>query len=599
MITAQERWQQKVDYRIEVHLDVETHRFDGKQTLFYFNQSPDTLYKVFYHLYFNAFQPGSMMDVRSRELSDPDPRVRDRIFHLSEDEIGFIHADELMQDGQVVETKEVGTILEVTLNRPLLPNSVTNFEMKFNGQVPLQIRRSGRDNAEGISYSMSQWYPKLCEYDEQGWHANSYIAREFYGVWGNYDVKITLDSKFIVGATGQLLNADEIGYGYLDEKVNLRKKDILTWHFRAENVHDFVWAADPDYVHSNIRASDGTILHFFYQNEKKYRDAWEDLPEIMVRAWDIITRRYGSYPYPTYAFIQGGDGGMEYPMATLITGNRSIGSLVGVCIHEVMHSWFQMMLASNESLHAWMDEGFTTFSDTEVKNEMRKESIIAGTYTPNPFVSIFNGYRNLIKSGLEEPLSRPADHFSTNYAYSIASYTKGAIFLKQLEYIVGTEVFDKALLRYSRDWRFKHPNPNDVIRVFEKESGLELDWYKEYFVYSTDVIEYKVDSLYALDDKAVLQISRLGRMPMPIDILVTYADGSESYHTIPLRMMRGHKGVDQNISYKVEPDWPWVNPSYELILESPLDKIKSVHLDPTGRLADYDLSNNLIELERE
>src|SRR5699024_7072828 len=212
------------------------------------NHSPDTLDRVFYHLYLNAFQPGSMMDVRSRTIVDPDSRVGDRISKLGSDEIGYQKIQNLLQDGKNVKFTEEGTILIVDLDEPILPGESTQLEMNFEAQIPLQIRRTGRDNLEGIRYSMSQWYPKISEYDERGWHPTPYIGREFHSVWGDFDVKIEIDKDYVVAATGNLIKADEIGYGYIDEEVDHNGKNTLTWHFTAENVLDFVWAADPDYV---------------------------------------------------------------------------------------------------------------------------------------------------------------------------------------------------------------------------------------------------------------------------------------------------------------------------------------------------------------
>ncbi|MFK7807228.1 MAG: hypothetical protein AB8F74_05430, partial [Saprospiraceae bacterium] len=178
-----DRWQQAVDYTMNIDMDVKKHQMKGTQKLVYTNNSPDELNKVFYHLYFNAFQPGSMMDVRNITLGDSDPRVGSRIGNLKDNEIGYHKITSLKQNGKDVSYEVVGTILEVTLNEPIKPNSNVTFDMEFNSQVPVQIRRSGRDNKEGISYSMSQWYPKLAEYDYQGWHANPYIGREFHAVW--------------------------------------------------------------------------------------------------------------------------------------------------------------------------------------------------------------------------------------------------------------------------------------------------------------------------------------------------------------------------------------------------------------------------------
>jgi hypothetical protein len=187
-------WQQEAAYKMEVELDVENNQLNGKQLLLYTNHSPDTLHRVFYHLYFNAFQPNSMMDVRSRTIADPDRRVGSRIAQLSEEESGYQKVLKLEQDGKKLQYFISGTILEVELAQPILPGESTTFEMDFEAQVPIQIRRSGRDNKEGIRYSMTQWYPKMVEYDKEGWHANPYVGREFHGVWGSFDVKITIAS---------------------------------------------------------------------------------------------------------------------------------------------------------------------------------------------------------------------------------------------------------------------------------------------------------------------------------------------------------------------------------------------------------------------
>ena len=194
-------WQQQVDYTMEVDMDVKTFRYSGTQELVYTNKSPDTLKRVFYHLYFNAFQPGSEMDIRSLSLRDPDARVGSRIGKLNKKEVGYLHATSITQDGKALSFEEEETILVVPLAKPLPPNASTTLSMVFEGQVPKQIRRSGRDSKEGVSLSMTQWYPKLAEYDHEGWHTNPYIGREFHGVWGNFDVKLTLDKDYVVGGT--------------------------------------------------------------------------------------------------------------------------------------------------------------------------------------------------------------------------------------------------------------------------------------------------------------------------------------------------------------------------------------------------------------
>ncbi len=271
-----DRWQQRAEYQMEIDFDVDKDQFKGTQRLVYYNNSPDTLTRVFYHLYFNAFQPGSAMDVRSRNLPDPDGRVGARISKLKPNEIGYLKINKLTQDGKELKHLTEGTILEVTLDKPILPKSKVVFDMNFDGQVPIQIRRSGRDNAEGVDYSMAQWYPKMAEYDYQGWHANPYIAREFYGIWGDFDVKISIDKNYVIGGTGYLQNPEEIGHGYLPEGQTPKpaKGAKLTWHFKAPNVHDFVWAADPNYTHTSLKRPDGLTLNFFYLKTERNQDNW-------------------------------------------------------------------------------------------------------------------------------------------------------------------------------------------------------------------------------------------------------------------------------------------------------------------------------------
>ena len=594
-----ERWQQRVNYEMNIDMDAAKNQYHGTQRLAYTNNSPDTLDKVFYHLYFNAFQPGSMMDMRSRNIVDPDGRVADRISKLKPEEQGWIKVNTLKHNGKPVKFEMSETILEVTLSEPILPGSTTIFEMEWDAQVPLQIRRSGRDNREGVRFSMTQWYPKLCEYDYQGWHSNPYIGREFYGVWGDYDVKISIDKNYLVAAGGYLQNPQEIGYGYeaAGQTVNRPAGDKLTWHFKTPNVHDFAWAADPDYTHTKINADDGTVMHFVWQKGKGYDEAWEKMPAILNRARTIMNEHFGKYPYREYYFIQGGDGGMEYPLATLILGNRRLGSLLGTAIHEQLHSWYQMVLGSNESLYAWMDEGFTSYAETIVNNELAREGLLPGeTAEENPFAGTYSAYARLATSGREEPLTTHADHFQTNFAYSLAAYVKGSVFLNQLEYIIGKQAFDKGLLRYFDTWKFKHPNANDVIRVFEKQSDLELDWYKEDWVNTTNTIDYGVDTVFAEGRKSTkVVIGRKGLMAMPLDIVVTYDNGEKELFYAPLESMRGEKPAENTMKRTVLPDHRWVDPTYEFVIPEREKNVVKIEIDPTHRMADVDWENNVWE----
>ena len=577
-------WQQKVDYTMQIDMDVDKNQYTGTQKLVYTNNSPDTLRQVYYHLYFNAFQPGSMMDVRSRTIEDPDRRVGSRINSLSEEEQGYQKINALKQNGKKLSYLVNGTILEVDLNEPLLPGKSTTFEMEFEAQVPKQIRRSGRDNREGIRYSMTQWYPKMVEYDIHGWNANPYVGREFHGVWGNFDVKISIDNDYVLGATGILQNAEKIGHGYAEEKTQTEKPEKLTWHFKADTVHDFTWVADPDFTHTKIKLENGTTIHFLYQADSN-TVYWDSLPKYAVKIFELMNKHFGEYPYKQYTVAQGGDGGMEYPMITLITGHRSKASLIGVTAHEALHSWYQHLLATNEALYPWMDEGFTSYAGDYVLNEIYSSF--------KPFVRSYGGYFSLVKSGKQEPLTTHADHFETNRAYGVAAYSMGLMFLHQLSYIVGQDILMRSMRRYYYEWRYKHPTPNDFIRVVEKESNMELHWYLQHWTESKRTIDYGIKEVQVEKGKTKVLLMNYSNFPMPLDVKVNYKNGQEEWLNIPLRIMRNTKSAEIGMTkFAIKQDWPWTHPMYELIIEEKLENIESIEIDPSKRMADIDRSNN-------
>ncbi|MGB2224701.1 MAG: M1 family metallopeptidase [Polaribacter sp.] len=572
-------WQQAVDYTMDIDFDIDTYQYKGKQKLVYTNNSPDVLDKVFYHLYFNAFQPGSQMDVRSRTIRDPDRRVRDRISKLKPNEIGYIKVNSLKQNGSTVSFETVGTILEVVLNSPIKPGESVTFEMDFDAQVPVQIRRSGRNSKEGIALSMAQWYPKLAEYDFEGWHTPPYIGREFHGVWGDFDVTIHLDRNYTIGGSGYLQNPQEVGHGYEDKTkpLNVPKGDKLTWHFKAPNVHDFMWGTDNEYNHDIFKMENGIDLHFFYKKtlEEKYLKNWKELQPKTAELMTYFSENIGPYPYKQYSVVQGGDGGMEYAMSTLVTGRRSFGSLFGVTAHELAHTWFQFLLATNESLHPWMDEGFTSYISNKAENKILNEN------KSNPHTGSYRGYRTIVSRGYEESLSTHADRYNTNWAYGTASYSKGNIFLSQLEYVIGSDNVAKGLKKYFADFSFKHPTPNDIKRSMEKVSGLHLDWYLNEWTQTTHTIDYAVKSV----EGKTITLERIGQMPMPIDLEVTYEDGTTERFNIAIEMMRGNKPTSATILK----DWGWAYPTYSFETSK---NVKAVVIDNSGLMADIDLSNN-------
>jgi hypothetical protein len=582
-------WQQHADYTMDVDVDVKKFQYKGTQQLTYTNNSPDVLKHVYYHLYYNAFQPGSEMDARLQSISDPDrrmvdnigtmenPRYESRISKLKPEEIGYLNVLSLTQDGKPVNFSAEGTVLEVRLNTALKPGEKTTFDMNFEGQLPVHIRRAGRNSRDGVAMSMAQWYPKMAEYDFEGWHAHPYIAREFHGVWGNFDVTLHIDKDYTVGGTGDLQNPQEVGHGYEDpsKELNLPKGDKLRWHFKAEKVHDFTWAADPEYAHDIVRTDRGVDLHFFYKDNDTYRKAWTEVQPLTAKTLDFFSEIIGEYPWKQYSVIQGGDGGMEYAMCTLIAGGANNGSVVGTMIHEFAHTWFQQILANNESKHSWMDEGFASY----VSGLAADKILRGGDGTPG--TGRYRGYYYMVNAGIEEPLTTHADHFHVNRAFGTSSYTKGSMFMSQLNYIIGEENVRKTIKKYFEDFKFKHPTPVDVQRSAEKVSGLHLGWYLNQWTETTNTIDYAVSKV----EGRTITLSRIGKMPMPIDVRVTYTDGSEEDFNIPLRMMRGHKPTEA----KVLKDWTWAHPDYSFQTTKDIAKVQ---IDPSGLMADMDADNN-------
>ena len=621
-----DRWQQRIDYKIIAALDVNANIIKGSEDLVYTNNSPDTLRKVYFHMYWNAFAPNSAMDIRSRELGknylsvrrgapitsastmtgqdnvqDWDRRVKDRIQNLTPNEIGYQRISQILMNGKVQKLIEHETILEVQLTNPIAPKTSAKLSLQFEAQVPVQIRRSGRENTEGVRFSMSQWYPKMVEYDYQGWNTNPYIAREFYGVWGNYDVTIQLDKNYTVAATGVLQNSAALA----------NAAGWKAWNFKGNNIHDFVWAADDHFKHLSKEVRKGLTLHVYYKEKTAVEDsAWANVLWAAEKGLPYIEKKFGVYPYPHYSFIQGGDGGMEYAMATLLKGPG-----IGTVFHEWMHNWYQHVLGSNESLYPWLDEGFASFAEDDISfwyeqniatqspfiSEAAKKQLLANnekakTYLPYIQYGNYGGYLALAKSNIEEPMSTHSDHYNTNFAYSSAAYSKGATLLGFLGYIIGDSLRDATLIKYYNIWKFKHPNANDFFRVAEKTSGIQLQWLKEYWVNSTKTIDYGLNDIQAQNNTAIISLQRNGKMPAPIEVLITYKDGSTEMHYIPLDLMLTPKLAETTQNRIVHPEWKWVQPTYTFETTKPITALKTIEIDPSFRMPDINRNNNKLEI---
>lgn len=271
---------------------------------------------------------------------------------------------------------------------------------------------------------------------------------------------------------------------------------------------------------------------------------------------------------------------MEYAMATMVRSHS-----LGTALHEWMHSWYQQLMGTNESLFAWMDEGFTSFAESRTMHAVRKDTTWA-------LEGDYRGYFGLARSRLEEPLSTHADHFNTNSAYGAAAYSKGSVFLGQLGYVLGDSVLDKVLLEYYRQWKFKSPNADDFVRVAEKVSGIELDWYKEYWVYSTKTIDYKIDSVWMDETGTHVRVARVGAMPMPVEVALTFSDGTVETHYVPLNLMYGQKAKEVNGDWITYPAQRWTHRNIVVDSKRKLSEVRMVEIDSSQRMADVDRRTN-------
>lgn len=597
-------WQQDVKYTMDIDVNEKDFQYNGAMTLVYGNNSGQSLSKVYFHLYFNAFQPGSMMDHRLTSISDPDARMvknigtkekpvlESRISKLTPDQIGYQKISSIKVNGTPATFKVDGTILEVNLPQAIADGSKTTFQLEWQAQVPEQIRRSGRNSKEGVALSMTQWYPKMAHFDEFGWHLDEYVGREFIAPFGDFDVTIHINKDYVLGASGVLQNPTEVK-GYVSNTKVKAKKNKASWHFKANNIHDFAWGADPKFVVDSTTTNAGVKLYIVYlPSSSEVVSNWKQALSFAKEFFDLTSRRFGAYPWPTYTIVQGGDGGMEYGTVTLVTGGRNLKSLVNVIFHEAAHSWYQHLFGINETVDEWFDEGFTSYIEELGMHELFEKK---GAIPTNPVMVPYRAYYRLALSGKEEPMSLLADYYNTNYAYSNQAYNKGAVLVEQLGYIIGKENLEKTFLKFYEVWKFKHPTPNDFKRVAEEVSGINLKWYFNLFISTTRKIDYAITDI----SNQTVQIQNKSDLAMPLDILVEYKDGSKELFYIPLREMRGVKpseGYDiyKGIQRTVLTDWFWTKPTYSFQVNK---EIAKAWIDPTQRLADIEHGDNIKEAQ--
>ena len=594
--------QQYAKYKMDIDVDAANFTYQGKQTLQYQNNSPDELRVAYFHLYWNAFKAGSMMDQRvtgqgvnadSRLAKRVGNTVISRLSEIPKSEEGAQNIRWIKQNGKDLKFEIQGTVMKVYLAEAIKPNSSTTFTMEWDAVIPMQIRRSGRNNREGIDMTMSQWYPKIAEYDYDGWAAFDYIGREFHAPFSDYEVNIKIDKNYVIGAGGNLENPTEVK-GY-DSNATI-KQDIsnkVTWKWTAKNILDFAWAADRDYTVESFPILDGPKVFLVYQKSEKTK-YWSEMKPYITKYYQLMNATFGRYKWPSYSFIQGGDGGMEYGMCTMILGEAtSLEGLSGLMFHEGAHSWFQQMLATNESVRPWMDEGFTQYAEDFVSYRL-----FPPTETkPNPFADAIRAYVNFTKSGKEEPAVWLADHHDNGTAYTYASYIKGEMFLVQLGYIVGEENLNRIMLKYYDEWAMKHPTERDFIHIAQQVTGMDLKWFQHYWINTTKTIDYGIKNVKYDPESTTITLVNKGGVPMPIDFSVLTKDKKVVNYNIPLSLTRTWKSKDIYGQFKTLPYWAWTQQEYTFTIPYTKAQLSAIGIDFSQRLADVNPEDNYLEVK--
>ena len=493
-------WQQEVNYKIHVVLNDKDHTLKGTEEIEYINNSPDPLDFIWFHIWPNAYRNDSTayakQMLREEKGRKQLAKFKDR---------GFLDSLNFTVDGKAARFEAHPghiDVVKLLLPTPLQPGGRVKIATPFFVDLPEYISRSGHVKQ---SYIVAQWYPKPAVYDHKGWHAFPYLDMgEYYSEFGSFDVSITVPSSYIVGATGVLQNAEELkqykDIGSRNLSSASRKNSVKyvapkgatkTLRYKGDNIPDFAWFADKDFVirYDTLQLQSGKVVDVFTYHHAEGNKNWVNSTSYVKSGTRAYSNYIGEYEYPVVQAVEGpkneSSGGMEYPMITLITSpDAGVEELDAVITHEVGHNWFMCMLGSNERMHAWQDEGLNTYYQFRYEADKYRYNSIFGNQIPKELKSmstdefqaaVYNALNRAIP--MEAPIDIPSADYANEDEYGIASYLKTAIWMYLLELEFGKEKLDAAMKAYFKEWKFKHPYPEDMKASFEKELKADLTAY--------------------------------------------------------------------------------------------------------------------------
>jgi hypothetical protein len=608
-------WQQDVHYTIKAELNDSSDILTGTEELIYWNNSPYTLSHVYFHLYNNA----QNKDSYAADLYKNNG-YRLKFGKYRSENLGTV-VEKIQYNGKDLTTELDNTILKVTLVKPLKPGESMTFNINFKTYFDKEAIRNRMKmfNSFGSKhYDVVHWYPRITVIDQKmAWNTDQHMDHEFYGDFGSFYIEMTLPSHYIAEGTGTLINEKEVLPDTLRKKLDIknflnkkfnsppsivykpdgRKK---TWKYSAINVHDFAFTADPNYRIGEVNWKGVRCIALV---QEPHAAGWHNAANYIAKVLDVNSYNIGEYPHPKMVVADAQDG-MEYPMITLCGGyDPDYRTLL---IHEMTHNWFQGMLGTNENYRAYMDEGFTQFYtadtyqyiDGPISIERPDKSKYINRYTnPQRIIDdqIYNSfYANAVIRKEETPLNTHADDFNGGIRHGGGygqSYTKTAAMLKNLEYVLGRALFDKCMQHYFNKWKFCHPYPEDFRNSIIQFTGIDLNWFFDQWLETSKTIDYKIGKVKRKKGgKYEITFHRKGSMQMPLDFAVIDKNDSARHFYIP------NTWFIKPTQAKTLPRWigwgPKLKPSYTATIQVD-SKIKNVIIDPSYRLADVDMTNNV------